>query len=490
MISLNPFSSSLRPCIAGRRGAISAAHPLAVAAGQQMFFSGGNAADAQIAAQAVLSAVAPEACGLGGDSFAVLKSRDELVAINGAGRAPADAESVSDDGAQSVTVPGMVDGWDRLATRGRLGLRACLQPAIECADQGVRVDPGLIAARNVQAKRLREGGADDWALMSLSEGGKWKQPELAKALTLIAENGSSAYYSGSIAAVIQDVLATRGSAMSLRDLAAGAAAESEPLTVTFEGHDVHMQPPASQGVLLSMCLKAWAEGGYSASNPSADHIAVELTQAAFAFRDQVSRGANLLTESLEIDLGKASLRGGPRSYLHTAGVATADADGMVVSSLVSVFDDFGSGVFVPEYGFVLNNRGGGFSSGLNRFEPGKRPIHTLAPALVEGPLGCIALSTPGADGQVQTLLQILLGWLGRGDDIAQVVAQSRWRSEDGKLLVETGHHARDDLADRGHLVVDTHGGDMRFGAVTLAGQSDNSPFALADWRRNTWAAVS
>jgi gamma-glutamyltranspeptidase/glutathione hydrolase len=162
----------------------------------------------------------------------------------------------------------------------------------------------------------------------------------------------------------------------------------------------------------------------------------------------------------------------------------------VASSLVSVFDDFGSAVFVPEGGFVLNNRAGGFTGGANAFAPGRRPVHTLAPALIEGPGGVTALSTPGADGQVQTLLQIVLNWLVAGQDLAKVVAGPRWRSENGKLLVEVGHPARADLLARGHEVVDVASGDMRFGAVTAAGSFEGVPFALPDWRRNTWAGVA
>src|SRR6185295_344565 len=104
-----------------------------------------------------------------------------------------------------------------------------------------------------------------------------------------------------------------------------------------------------------------------------------------------AQGEALLAHSLAIDFNKASHRGGPRAYLHTAGVAAADAQGDVVSSLVSVFDDFGSCVFVPELGITLNNRAGGFTTGANSAAPGKRPVHTLAPALLTTPQGVLAL---------------------------------------------------------------------------------------------------
>lgn len=452
-----------------------------------MLAMGGNAVDALIAAQAVLAVIAPDACGLGGDAFVMLHDGQDVRAVNGAGPAPRDATHMTNDGAPSVTVPGLVDTWARLAVHTRLGLEPALDPAIRLAQDGCRVDPGLAAARDAQRPRLMAGGAEGWALMNAQAGDRLVQPALAATLQRIARDGRAAFYTGAVAQELVAVVQAGGGAMGLHDLLPDAATEETPITVEVAGHKVHVQPPASQGVLLAMALNAWAKGGF---DPAArDHVAIELTQAAFAFRDDVARGADLLREPLTIDPARASLRGGPRSYLHTAGVSVADCDGMVASSLVSVFDDFGSGVYLPGSGFVLNNRGGGFTGGLNAFQPGARPIHTLAPALVDGPTGIIALSTPGADGQVQTLLQLLLGWLVKGGDLAQVVAAPRWRSEDGGLLVEAGHPSRDTLHALGHLVHDTPSGDMRFGAITAAGVSGGAPFALGDWRRTTWAGV-
>jgi gamma-glutamyltranspeptidase/glutathione hydrolase len=219
-----------------------------------------------------------------------------------------------------------------------------------------------------------------------------------------------------------------------------------------------------------------------------DHVAVELTNAAFAYRDEVAEGSALLAHELTIDMKRASNRGGPRAYLHTAGVACADAAGMVISSLVSVFDDFGSCVFVPEMGITLNNRAGGFTAGANAAAPGKRPVHTLAPAMLQTPQGVLALATPGADGQVQTLLQVLMA-LNGGMDLANAIAQPRWRSENGALLVEQRHAGIEGLSALGHRVTRCVDGDVRFGAVVSAGYIDAEPIAAADWRRETAAGV-
>ncbi|MEJ1934129.1 gamma-glutamyltransferase [Nostoc sp. NIES-2111] len=248
-----------------------------------------------------------------------------------------------------------------------------------------------------------------------------------------------------------------------------------------------MQPPQSQGVLLAMALSAMAERP-TGSDP--DHAGVELTEAAFRFRDRVVEGVSLLDEKLGFDPQRAGRRGGPRAYLHTAGVAAADRHGTTVSSLASVFDDFGSGVFVPQGGFVLNNRCGGFTGGPNRPGPAVRPVHTLAPVLVETPEGPLALSTPGADGQVQTLLQVLTAVFERGDDLATAIARPRWRSEDGMLLMESDHQAQDHLRVSGHRVESMPPGHVKFGSVVAAGVINGMPVAVSDWRREAWAGVA
>jgi gamma-glutamyltranspeptidase/glutathione hydrolase len=246
---------------------------------------------------------------------------------------------------------------------------------------------------------------------------------------------------------------------------------------------VHVQPPLSQGVLLAMALQKVRDLAADGT-PIDDHVLVEVTGAVFEHRSACGRGEELLHQDVSVDLDRASGRSGARAYLHTAGVATVDADGQVVSSLVSVFDDFGSGVFVPELGIVLNNRAAGFTEGDNAAAPGKRPVHTLAPAMVTTPDGVVGIATPGADGQVQTLLQVLASTTLAGLPLADAVGALRWRSQDGELLVEEGHPAEDELVARGHRVVALPPGDDVFGAVVAAG-SRPTPYAVADWRRQS-----
>ena len=485
-----PFSSAVRPVLRGRFGGVSAAHPLAVAAGQEMLLSGGTAADAAIAAQAVLCVVMPNACGLGGDMLALMHvPGSALFAINGTGCAPQRLERVADDGPNSVTVPGIVDAWCVLSKRrGRLPLARVLEPAIRLARSGMRVSRALSQALTTHRDRLQKGGATGWILFEQGADARVEQQELGSILERVGREGRSAFYDGPAAEAIARAVQTLGGTLSEGDLTAHESVVGAPVETVWGELRVATQPPMSQGVLLNMAIEAMSRlGDFEAA--LTDHVAIELTEAAFAFRADVAEGTALLGRDLPVDLKKASNRGGPRAYLHTAGVAAVDADGCIVSSLVSVFDDFGSCVFVPELGITLNNRAGGFTDGANAAAPERRPVHTLAPVLVESPQGMFALATPGADGQVQTLLQILMGIQREGLDLAQAIARPRWRSEGGVLLVEKSHARLDRLAALGHRVRTLEDGNVRFGAVVCAGWIDGQPVAAADWRRETAAGV-
>ena len=482
--------SKVRASHIGRRGAVSAAHPLAVVAGQQAFFQGGNAADAMIAAQAALCVVLPASCGLGGDLLALIHQPDgDVVAINGIGRSPANPtfDHAGADGS-AVTVPGIVDAWARINARyGRLSLGACLSFAHELAVHGARMGKATPRAVRDHRMRLEAGGGSDWSVVASPDHAI--QPQLAALLADISERGVEAFYKGQIAAGIEAAVARAGGCLSSLDLACHVTTVAAPVSVGWEGGHAYVQPPMTQGFLLGLCLDNLERRGLQ-KRQNLEHICVELTEASFAYRDRAEDTSALMGIDLDINLEVASLRGGPRAYLHTAGVATADNEGHVLSSLVSVFDEFGSGVYVPEGGFVLNNRARGFTSAPNDAAPAKFPVHTLAPSLLVRDAGVCALATPGADGQIQTLLQIIARMAGSAPmELAHSIAAPRWRSEDGKLLIEASHPAREDLAGRGHRVVVRDDGDMCFGGVVAAGLERGLPFAASDWRREVWHGV-
>lgn len=476
----------------GERGAVAAAHALATAAGLEILGSGGSAVDAALAAQAVICVAMPQAAGLGGDVLMLVRTAsDGVVAVGGTGLSPThvpDGGFVSTGGG-AVTVPGLVDGWVTAHSRwGRLDLAVVLGPAIELARTGLPLSADLHSAVEAQRVRLLAGGADAWALLRTSTNAPWRQPELADLLIAIAASGRDAFYKGAAASAICTAIRRCGGSVEPADLASQQSLVGRPVSVAWDGGQAHVQPPSSQGILLAMAL-AFVQNLQADESPT-DHLLVEVTEAAFAFRSGSARGLALLGEPLAVDRERASGRGGPRAYLHTAGVAAADAEGMVVSSLISVFDDFGSGVFVPELGIVLNNRAAGFTDGDNAPAPGKRPVHTLAPAMLERSDGSIlALATPGADGQVQTILQILTKMRHEQAELSTALAAPRWRSESGRLLLEADHPCAADLRRRGHKVNVRSSGDPVFGAVVAAGLTSGVPFAAADWRRDVSCAA-
>lgn len=483
----DPFSSQLRPVVEGRRGTISCENPLAASAGLRAYDLGGGAVDALISAQAVLAVVSPDACGLGGDMLALVHGAEgEVVAVNGTGCAPMAWAGQPIEGPNAITVPGLVGAWATAHARwGRLPMAELLAPAIRLAEEGFKVTSYLGRALVAQRDRLVAGGAGDWPLFDRAEGDVVRLPVLAALLRRVAEEGAEAFYAGDMAAATARAVQALGGTLAEADLAAHETVVTAPNRTPFRGCMLMTQPPITQGILLNMSLAA-LERAAPEAGLAADHAGAELTEAAFAYRARAGEGMALMDEVLSYDPAQALHRGGPRAYLHTAGVACADAEGLVVSSLVSVFDDFGSAVYVPEGGFMLNNRAAGFGPAPNDAGPGKRPVHTLAPALLTGPEGAVwAVATPGADGQVQTLLQVLWKALGEGTDIAAAVAAPRWRSENGALLVEGGHPFAEALAGLGHDVKPLPSGDLRFGAVVVAGVQEGTPRALADWRRLT-----
>jgi len=467
--------------------ACSTAHRLATQAAIGISRAGGTAVDSAIAAHAVICVTMPQAAGLGGDLMMIVAPQDDAaLAVTGSGRSANVANTAISVG-RSVTVPGMVSGWHSAHERwGLLDRQNILQPAIDLARNGVSVDADLASAVNGQRRRFEALGDTGWSLLGKSQGDTWIQPELADLLEKLARDGFDRFYEGEVAAAIVAAARRHGSTLTVDDFAQHRATLAEPVRSSWSGGTLEVQPAPSQGVILSMA-SSWIDENRArliASPTIREHLLVEATEAAFESRDDViQEGESLLSRALVVNESSADRRGGPRGYVHTAGVAVATAD-QVVSSLVSVFDDFGSCVFVPELGITLNNRGDGFTDKENSYRPGEYPVHTLAPSIVRTREGMtLALATPGADGQVQTLLQVLSAMEFDGQDVTEAIDAPRWRSENGSLLIEAGHPAAADLESRGHTLNHQEYGDPIFGAVVAAGCGPHGLIVGADPRR-------
>jgi gamma-glutamyltranspeptidase/glutathione hydrolase len=489
----NSYQSRISRCAieTGSIGAVSTAHPLATASALHVLTLGGSAVDAAIAAQAVTCVVMPHAAGIGGDMLALVYEGAEVTAVNGVGRSPISSPATwGTQGGAAVTVPGLSPSWFQLHKKwGRVPLPVILDAAINLADQGFAVDPDLLAAVTKQRPRLVSNGAGQWSLLSCAIGEKWRQPTLAELLTIIASDASGDAYTEAIAHPISSAVQQRGGSLSVEDIWTHQTVFDRPIRTSWGLQTLWVQPPSSQGVLLAMAA-SWLEGRDHLGTSPSEHLLAELTDAVFCHRDEVSLGEQLLKRELDVDPERASNRGGARAYLHTAGVAVADSSGMVVSSLISVFDDFGSAIYVPEGGFILNNRAAGFTNGLNAARPHSFPVHTLAPAILTGPdNSATAIATPGADGQIQTLLQVMVRLRYGGSSVPEAIAAPRWRSQGRHLLVEDDHPALSHLTTTGHRVVPTAAGDDVFGAVVTAG-FHGAPWAAGDWRRNVSTGAS
>ena len=489
-----------RPLARGTRGAAATGHPLATEAALEVFAEGGNATDAAISAAYALCVLLPESCGLGGDALLTVRDAEgPLIAFNGSGKSPrSHTGSVPRDGARTATVPGLVRALEDARERcGHLPRESLLAGAIRLARDGFPAGDPLLAAISRQRERLEPTG---WPPLEgrLAAGTPLRQTELAELLERIAAHGPPAFYEGEIAAAIRAVAQRADGALDELDLRVHETQIAEPLEVSFHGSRVHAQPPVSQAVLGLMALKH-LDAVRPDRGPPRLHAAIEAIEAAFLHRDRVANAEIaqlLLAEPLSVDPERAGLRGGPTAQTHTTAVATADANGMVVSMVISVFDEFGCAALVPEGGFFLNNRMMGFSTSPgspNEVGPGKRPVHTLSPMLVEGDDTAFGISTPGADGQVQTLVQVIDAIVEERLDTTAALDRRRWRSSDARLLLEEGFDpdAAEGLAEVGHRIEWRPAGDRPFGATVIAGidRREGTVFAAADLRREAWAGA-
>jgi gamma-glutamyltranspeptidase/glutathione hydrolase len=478
-------------------GAAATGHGDATEIALKVLGSGGTAADAAVAAAFALFVLMPEACGLGGDAFAVVTTPHESLALNGSGDAPAEwANGNAGTGAATATVPGAVGALAQLHARcGGSDWGALIAPAVSLADGGILVSPTLRAAMARRSTTL-DITARDWSIRQghHTPDSKVPQPALASVLRSIAADGSAAFYEGWIGRELARSTRESGGLLSEADLARHTTDINSPVSIEIGDWVVHASPPVSQGVLIPFALTALHHA--STTDTARAHLLAETLEEGFVWRPRLDDGAAV--DSLPwtwTPPGQQARRlVGARGTAHTTSVCTADSQGMVVSLLISVFHEFGSGHLVPQLGFFLNDRILGFRDTQDR--RARRPVHTLAPVIVASSTTCVALATPGADAQVQVLSQVLDAVLHEGDTWDSALSRPRWRLEAGQLVIEDD--ADPDLITAlkrwGHDVRIVARPDHAMGAVTIAGwsQAAGAPqracFAFADGRRGNSAS--
>jgi len=464
--------------VSARRGMVATSQPAATDAGLEVLRRGGSALDAALAANAVLAVTEPHMCGPGGDLFALVwdPATRRLHGVNASGRSPAGrslpalrealhgAPVIPVRGPHCVTVPGAVDGWTLLHERfGRLAWGALFEPAIALARNGFTVGPVTAqwwqrAVREVRAAPEVAGLHDEFLACFAPDGegpvagAVQRNPGLADTFELLAREGRAGFYDGDFGRRIVDTVLRAGGALSHADLQRRHAEWVAPLATGYRGAEICALPPNGQGASVLQMLNI-LEGCALPGPDSVDwwHFFIEAKKLAFTDRaryyaDPAFAQAPL---GLLLDKGYAAARralidrGHARGdYVHggvpgsdTTYLATADADGMMVSLIQSIFNPFGSSLVVPGGGFALQSRGAGFAldpAHPNGYAPGKRPFHTIMPgfALKEG-RPWLAFGAVGADMQPQAQVQILVNLIDFGCDVASAAALPRLRHAGG-----------------------------------------------------------
>jgi gamma-glutamyltranspeptidase / glutathione hydrolase len=530
MHTLTLDATSRRSNVLARRGMVATSQPLAAMAGLRMLLDGGNAADAAVATAAALAVVEPMSTGIGGDAFALFYDaqaspdagrvgtyRDQRVtALNGSGRAPAGLhvsdlrraglDEIALDSPHSVTVPGTVAAWaDLLARHGAMPLSAVLQPAIEYARDGYPVSE-LIAGSwqrgEAKLRRLPSG-------LELLPGGRAPRlgevvrlPQLAHTLQTIADGGADAFYLGETGRRIAAFVQEQGGKLDVSDLAAHRSTWDEPISIEYRGLRVWECPPNGQGLAALLALGIVAEDDLLAAAPAERwHLLIEAMRLAFAdarrwvadpaFVDlplaELLSPQYLASRRGQIDPQRANLapRSGlpaaegrplqPASRSDTVYLSVVDGQGNACSFINSLYHGFGSGLVAPGTGVALQNRGALFSLDTehpNCLAPGKRPYHTIIPALAtQGDELWACFGVMGGFMQPQGHLQVLINLLDLAMLPQEALDAPRWCLLDGEpggaVAVEAG--AGDDLIaalrSKGHAVeVKTGLERMVFGA--------------------------
>jgi gamma-glutamyltranspeptidase len=445
------------------RSAIATPEPQATAAGERVLATGGNALDAALAAAAVLTVTFPHNCALGGDLFALVRDPDgTTIAINASGPAPAGADAAAlrrraPDmplrGPHTVTVPGVVAGWERLHAAGAtFPARELLGDAIRLAADGTEVSANLGAAIAEEATGIQAdpGLRDVFAPggTPLRAGERLRQPALAASLRELAAGGARALYDGALGERLAAGLAPLGCALRASDLHGFAAETVAPLRGRFRDLDVLTSPPNSQGVLLLQALAALDAAAPDDPLGADAGVLAEILRRGGLQRDAELADAALdrerwLGESRIAELLSAAGSAGQaaaRPTGDTIALVAVDRDGRAVSLIQSLFWGFGALLLEPDTGIVVHNRGAMFSlepGHPNELAPGRRPAHTLMPVLIEraGELR-YALGTMGGRAQPQIHAQVLLRLLA-GARAQAAVDAPRWVVEvDGTALVE------------------------------------------------------
>jgi gamma-glutamyltranspeptidase/glutathione hydrolase len=504
---MRDFQQPRRSAAFGVNGMAATSHPDASLTALDILKRGGNAMDAAIGAAAMLAVVEPHMTGIGGDCFVLYapakapKDGGPVIAYNGSGAAPAAAtveklrklgvSEIESESPHAVTVPGAVDAWCRLhGDHGKLPLDEVLAPAIAKAEGGIVVHPRVAHDWARHEDRLQASPTARTAFLSNGNapaaGDRHAQPKLAATLRRIAKEGRRAFYDGAVAHDIVTTLRAAGGLHTEEDLAAHKGEYVAPIRTVYRGVDVYECPPNGQGLAALMILNGLAGFDMAGDGLTAAdrlHLLAEATKLAYAVRDarfadprQVrvpvdcylsDNFARRMRDSMKLDRAGPGVLLRETEHKDTVYLCVVDRDGNAVSFINSLFELFGSTIFAAESGVMLHNRGLSFRldpAHPNCIAPGKRPMHTIIPAmLVENGRALAPFGVMGGHYQAVGHAWVAHLMLDRGLDPQEALEAPRSFAHEGVLALETTHDSAilEDLRRRGH--------DIRWAEEPLGG---------------------
>lgn len=483
-----------RSPVYAREGMAATSHPLATIAAIDTLKAGGTAADAAIAAVATLCVVEPAMTGIGGDCFCLVAKPDAPVwGYNGSGRAgsAASAEKLRAKGVKhkidatsphAITVPGAIEAWEAiLKAHGRFGLDRALQPAIRHAEDGFPVAPRVASDWATFAEKLapHKGSAKYYLVNGGAPevGHVMRQSALAATLRAIAKGGAKAFYEGEIAADIAATVQAAGGDIAAEDIARHKGDVVTPISTNYRGLDIVELPPNGQGLTALVLLNILENFDLAKLDPTGAeryHLSLEAARLAFGVRDTHIADPAFMREPVAglLDKGFAKklsallnpdkrvpLPKAPTPTSDTIYMTVVDRDRMAVSIINSLYSAFGTGICTEKTGIMLHNRGTGFvveQDHPNMIAPGKRPMHTIIPALAMRGGRCVMpFGVMGADYQPMGHMQVVTNMVDYGMDVQQAIDAPRVFFVDETTEIEHGVSAQaiEGLKARGHNVV-------------------------------------
>jgi len=491
--------SQARSMVVSQYGIVAAESPLAAQAGVRILESGGNAVDAAIATNAMMGLVSPMMNGIGGDMFAIVydAKANRLYGLNASGWAPKaltiDAlhkqglRDMPQAGANSITVPGTVDGWQKLADKfGRKKLSEDLLAAIQTAKNGYPVTEWVAMYWAGTVDYLR--GDDEATKVYLPNdhapktGELFRNPDLAWSLQQIADHGRDAYYQGEIAKRVLETIKRHGGVLAAPDLAEYSAEWVEPLSTTYRDWTVYELPPNGQGLAALLMLNIMetfplGQKEYGFNSTKALHTMIEAKKLSYAdlvkfigdprgqelpvktllSKDRAAERAKLIDpDHANCEVVTGTLPGaGDTTYL-----TVVDRDGNMVSLIQSNYSEFGSGIVARGTGFALHNRGALFNldpSSPNALAGRKRPLHTIIPAFAQKGDTRIAFGIMGGWNQSQAHAQFMANLVDYKMNIQAALEGARFTKRtfegcDVQMENRVSQKVRDELTAKGHKI--------------------------------------